>query len=188
MIARIAGHIVSELNDYFSLLSPVSTEHVAADSLFDLEGGANSKIKNKLTFSLVNIEQDRTYHSLNIQKKDGEGKNQIIKPEVMVNVYFLMISNFSDYEESLKAISRVIAFFQHRNSFDIPKEASPSSTATSHVIFEMVSMSFEQQNHLWGMLGGKYMPSVMYKAGIVDIQDERVEAIAPPVEEIRINE
>lgn len=187
MIGKIAEHVAQELNAYFSLLSSSTEEHVTVGSLFDLTGGHSSDIQNKLLVTLTNVEQDKTYHSLNIHKKTQNGNSQIIKPEIKVNLYFLFIANFTNYNESLKNISRVISFFQHRNSFDIStNKAFPNNTA--HISFELCSQSFEQQNHVWGMLGGKYIPSVMYKAGILDIQDERVEAEVMPVTEVIINE
>lgn len=187
VIGTIADHIVNELNTYFGLLSSASEDQVAVGSLFNLTGEHNSDVTNKLLVSLTNIERDKTYHSLDIYKKTENGNSQIIKPEIKVNVYFLFIANFNDYQESLKAISRLIAFFQHRHSFNITADAT-SSNKTARISFDLFPLSFEQQNHVWGMLGGKYIPSVMYKAGILDIQDERVEAEAAPVEEIIINE
>ena len=185
MIDKVAEYIVKELNSYFKLLSSHNADIVKAANLFDLAGGVNQRNEKKLIVSVVNIEQDPTYHSLEIYQKDAEGNNQLVKPEVKINVYFLMIPIFQSYRLSLDTISQVIAFFQHRKSFDIPK---PNESSTNHVVFEMVSMSFEQQNHLWGMLGGKYFPSVMYKAGILDIRDERAEYIVPSVQDIKVNE
>jgi hypothetical protein len=33
-------------------------------------------------------------------------------------------------------------------------------------------MNFEQVNHLWSTLGGKYLPSVLYKMKLVTIADQ----------------
>lgn len=187
MIGKVTDHIVRDLNAYFSVLSSVSDDHVVAGSLFDQTGGQNSEVKDKLLVSLVNIEQDKTYYSLDIYKKIENDQSQIIKPEIKINLYFLFIANYGVYGESLKAISRVIAFFQHRNSFDILPNAA-ATDKKAHISFELFPLSFEQQNHIWGTLGGKYIPSIMYKAGILDIQDEQVEAETAPVEEIWINE
>ena len=187
MINRVATHIVEELNDYIGLLSSGSGEHVIAASLFDIDGVANANVKDKIVLSLVNLEQDKTYQSVEKFQKDANGLSKVVKPEIKINLHFLVSANFTIYEESLKAISRVIAFFQHRQVFNIPKFSEPSPNH-SRVVFEIVSMSFEQQNHLWGSLGGKYIPSVVYKAGLVEIQDERTEAMAALVQEIKVNE
>ncbi len=186
VIGRVTERIVKELNAYFGLLSSSIDNYVVADSLFNSAGEYNSNTNNKLLLSLTNIERDKTYHSIDIYKKVENGSSQIIRPVIKVNLYFLFIANFNDYQESLKAVSRVIAFFQHRNAFDIEADVATSSKK-SRLIFELFSLSFEQQNHVWGMFGGKYIPSVMYKVGILDIQDERVEGEVAPVEEVIIN-
>ena len=36
----------------------------------------------------------------------------------------------------------------------------------------MVSMNSEQVNHLWATLGGKYLPSVLYKVRMLTIEDD----------------
>jgi hypothetical protein len=90
-----------------------------------------------------------------------------------------VVGNFDDYGEALKALSDVTAFFQNRSTFEVS-----GGNGTSRVIFDLFSMTFEQQNHLWAALGAKYMPSIVYKAGIIDVQDVRVEAEVAPVEEI----
>jgi hypothetical protein len=47
-------------------------------------------------------------------------------------------------------------------------------------------MNFEQMNHLWGILGGKYIPSVLYKLRLIPIQESPSEKVSV-VEEIKAN-
>jgi hypothetical protein len=42
-------------------------------------------------------------------------------------------------------------------------------------------------NHLWGILGGKYVPSVLYKMRVVSIEEEVEDSIGEPIMEIGIN-
>ena len=93
----------------------------------------------------------------------------------------LIVANYADYAEALKMLSFVIGFFQQRGSFEV----LTNEGERARVQFELLSTTFEQQNHLWAALGAKYMPSVLYKVGILDIRDPQVEAEVPPVEEIR---
>jgi len=39
---------------------------------------------------------------------------------------------------------------------------------------DLHSMTFEQLNHLWGTLGGKQVPSALYKARVVEIDKSMV--------------
>jgi hypothetical protein len=49
------------------------------------------------------------------------------------------------------------------------------------LIVELYTLNFEQQNHLWGFLGAKYMPSVMYKARLLSIQEAHAADDQPPI-------
>jgi hypothetical protein len=182
MIGQVLSHVISELNDYLLVRSQVE-ERAVACSLFDLDGNVNQKARDKVVVSLVNVTEDRTYRSVETLEKRSDGTAEQVKPPVKVNLYLLLIANMNDYQEALKALDQVMSFFQHRPSFayaSMPGLDEPDG----RLVFELSSMSMEQVNHLWGALGGKYMPSVVYKAGIVNLRDRQPEAEIPPVEEI----
>lgn len=188
MIHLAVKHIVQELKSYLNLRSGFPTgDPIVAGSLFNLNQQPNERTKNKIVLSLVNLQEDRVYRSVDVFNQRPDGTSELVKPEVKVNVFILFVANFDDYEEAMKGLMNVVAFFQHRQVFDfsvIPDLADREGRMT----FELFSPTFEQQNHLWGALGAKYTPSVIYKAGIFDIRDEQIEALVPPVEEVLINE
>ncbi len=187
MINTAIQHVVAELNSYFDLRSGASTAgHVVAGSLFDLDGNINTATKDKVVLSMVNIEQDAVYKPINAFKKKADGTSERVKPEIKINIYLLIVANRSKYDEAMKAIAHVISFFQFQPSFDYAAIAGLEERE-GRISFDLFSMTFEQQNHLWGLLGGKYMPSVMYKVGLMDIYDGQVEAEVPPVQEIWVN-
>jgi len=181
VIHLAVAQMVDELNAYLNLRSGFNQDRVVAGSLFDLNGAINPRTRDKVVASMVNVEEDRVYHSLDTYQIRADGVSERVKPKVRVNVYVLFVGNLDKYDEGLKAISNVIGFFQRRNVFVVSGNGTEDA---SRVVFELYSLTFEQQNHLWAALGAKYMPSVMYKAGIVDIRDTQVEAEVPPVEEI----
>jgi len=182
VIHLAVAQVVDELNAYLNLRSPgLTQERVVAGSLYDLAGALNTKTRDRLVASVINVEENRIYHSLDTYQTRPDGMNERVKPKVRVNVYLLFAGNLDKYDEALKAISNVIGFFQRRNAFVVSGNGSEDA---SRVVFELYSLTFEQQNHLWAALGAKYVPSVIYKAGIVDIRDTQVEAEVPPVEEI----
>lgn len=182
MIDRAVSFVVDELNEYFNVRSE-SPDRAAAGSLFDLDGNVESTLKNKVVVSLVNVERDRTYRSVETFEKRVDGVGERVQPPVKVNLYLLFIGNFSDYAEAMKAVSQVVGFFQHRPS--VAYASVPAlSELEGRMTFELCSLTFEQINHLWGALGGKYVPSVLYKVGIVDLRDRQLEAEVAPVTEI----
>jgi uncharacterized protein DUF4255 len=175
------AEVVTEVNAYLNLRSPaLTTNRVVSGSLFDLQGSPNAATRNRIVVEIVNLEKDAVYRSIETYRTRPDGTHERIRPSVRINAFVLFIANLDDYPEALKAISLVIAFFQNRYSFDV----SANGDGSARVVFELYSMTFEEQNHLWASLGAKYMPSVVYKAAILDIRDTQVDAEVPPVEEI----
>ncbi len=188
MIHQVIQHVVSELDTYLNLRSPsLAQDRVVLDSLVDGSGSPNANAKEKVVLSLVNIQEDSIYQSVETYEKRPDGKAELVRPELRVNLFLLFIANFSNYAESIKALEYVISFFQTRHVFNY--SAIPALTGQQgRMVFDLYSMTFEQQNHLWGALGSKYQPSVMYKISLVAIQDRQIEAEIRPVEQIVINE
>ncbi|HXS15683.1 MAG TPA: Pvc16 family protein, partial [Polyangiaceae bacterium] len=52
---------------------------------------------------------------------------------------------------------------------------------------ELYTMNFEQVNHLWSTLGGKYMPSVLYKVRNLSISEHLILGEARRIEEIVVH-
>ncbi len=148
---------------------------VVAGSLFDLEGNINDATKNKVVLSMVNIEQDSVYKPVEAFKRVEGGKSQRINPQININLYVLFVANLSVYTEAMKSIAHVISFFQLNPSFDYADFAGEKGPK-GRLSFDLFSMTFEQQNNLWSVLGAKYMPSVVYKVGMLEIQDQQIEA------------
>lgn len=156
-------------------------------TLQDAAGTASSGTEIYSTYlSLVNIEEDRISES---QKNYRRHAGVVIKenPKVHLNLYVLFAVNLQNYPESLKRLSLIIQFFQYRNVFtslnspDLPSEVEK-------IICDMVTLSFQDLNNLWGILGSKYLPSVMYKIRMIKISEEFQEGTAPLVQEIMITD
>lgn len=183
MIHLSMAQVVSALNAYVNLRSPGITEdRVVEGSFFDFTGVSRTAVRNRIVLQVVNVEENSVYRSMDRYRERADGTHERIRPDVRLNLYVLVVANIEDYDEALKALSLVIAFFQNTHIFEVVGNGE----AGSRVLFELYSLTFEQQNHLWASLGAKYMPSVMYKASIVEIRDTQVEAEVPPVEEIAV--
>jgi hypothetical protein len=175
------AQVVREVNAYLNLRSPSGTpERVVAGSLFNLDGQPRTESKNRVVVQVVNVEENHVYRSLDTYQVRADGMNERVRPEVRLNLYVLFAANFDNYDEALKALSLIIAFFQNRYVFEV----AGNGDAASRVVFELYTITFEQQNHLWASLGAKYVPSIIYKGSLVAIRDQQVEAEVPPVLEI----
>ena len=103
----------------------------------------------------------------------ANGTHQNIQPEIRLNLYVLFVARFSQYEDSLHALSLVIRYFQNHRLFT-HSDAPGLSESIERLVIELVTLPFAQQNEIWSALRVAYHPSVLYKVKMVVFQDENV--------------
>ncbi len=188
MIKEALGFIEKELKNYLSLKLNSGSEDVirVGNIVKVLDGdGDTSTNATRALISVVNIEEDRFSKSPDNYRKVDD-KIVYKNPKIFLNLYILITAKQTDYSEALKVLSFIIQFFQHKFVFDT--QNSPLlDPKIERLILDLHSLNFEQMNHLWGILGGKYMPSVLYKMRVVGIEEEAEDSIGEPIMEIGIN-
>jgi hypothetical protein len=148
-------------------------------------GAANASASAFIT--LVNIEEDRISKSPEGYMRQTNNNVIYKNPKVFLNLYLLFSVNLSSYAESLKRLSYIIQFFQYQNVFTTLN--SPGlPVGTEKLILDLSTLSFQDLNNLWGILGSKYLPSVMYKLRLIKISEEFSEGDAPLIHEIVVND
>ena len=106
---------------------------------------------------------------------------------IQVNIYIIIAAIGSNYVESLLKISRVIEFFQF-NTFTTPLSHPCLNPQIEQLNLDLYFVNFEQLNHIWATLGGKYYPSVLYKIRQLRLGSPKaLEKEAPLINEIIIN-
>lgn len=165
MIKSIFLTIADEMNEYFASRYSLNEDKIIVSSL--ASGVDNTTLLNEdnLLISLVNIEEDRV--SYNAQS--------LINKPVNIYVYILFTAGFSEgnYEEALELLSGAITFFQTKKVFNAQNtpDLHPSIDKLS---FDMINLNIQELSQLWGINGGKYYPSVLYRARIVRIEEEGI--------------
>ncbi len=127
-------------------------------------------LNNKLILSLINIEEDKVSKVRENYVKNATGiiyKN----PPVLVNMYILIAANYDTYSDNLKMIAYLMQFFQANNYFT-PITHPSLDQKIQQLNADLFTLNFEQINHIWSTLGGKYLPSAMYKIRQVSVEDE----------------
>ncbi|MGM0496633.1 MAG: DUF4255 domain-containing protein [Bacteroidota bacterium] len=165
MISNVLSVIADKLNDNLSNRFSQQGELVILSSLNELDKENNTELQNKLLLTVANIEQERSSHVSRTARKP-----------INVYLYLLLSSNFQqgNYHEGLKLLSAAISFFQytatlnHQNSPDL-------GDSIEKLVFEMVNLNIQELSQIWGIHGGKYLPSVLYKARMVTISEDILE-------------
>jgi hypothetical protein len=159
---------------------PTSTKRVATGNVTkvlepDAAGSRSDALAAPGILTLVNLEEERIAKSPNNFVRVND-KVEYRNPKILLNLYCLFAVNHSSYDTALQYLSLIIQFFQYRNFIDHKNTPPDNGLALDpkidKLIFDMVSMNSEQVNHLWATLGGKYLPSVLYKVRMVSIEDD----------------
>ncbi|MEO8960773.1 MAG: DUF4255 domain-containing protein [Ginsengibacter sp.] len=136
--------------------------------------------------TLVNVEEDR----ISRPQENSVRKNNanIYKnPKIFLNLYVLFSVNLSSYFESLKRLSYIIQFFQYQNVFT-PLSSPDVPEGVEKLILDLDTLSFQDLNNLWGIMGSKYLPSVLYKMRLIIIDENFSQGTAGLINEIIIND
>jgi hypothetical protein len=139
-----------------------------------------------IIISLIKIEEDRISRS---QDNYVRIDQQVIykNPPVYLNLDILFTANYENYKTSLLLLSFVIQFFQFQNVFT-PQNAPDLPAGIDELIFDMKTLTLQDLNNLWGILGSKYIPSVVYKMRLIQIADTFTQGLAGIVKEIQVND
>lgn len=174
MITPILKYIAEEINRFYdNPATPMVESFVQLGNISQLENSSNSSnadLRSKVILTVVNIDEEKTLKNNPHIVRQGE---TLVKrnPTVYLNLFTLFSCADDDYETALTRISRVISYFQQKNVFTAESSVVPFPEAHAEkVIMDLFSLNFEQVNHLWGILGGKYIPSVLYKLRLIPIQ------------------
>ncbi len=178
MIYETLQILKEQIESYFTevgLGKIVILENIA---LWESGSASASKLEDKVAMTLLKLEEEQTLKNVpNYKIKDN--KTEYSNPPVHLNLFILISANCEIYEKSLRSISRVIQFFQGKKIFTSGntvynrKNVSLDVLDQFRFIVELYTPGFEELNHIWGILGGRQLPSVIYKVQIVQIEQDK---------------
>ncbi|MBE0638615.1 MAG: DUF4255 domain-containing protein [Bacteroidales bacterium] len=185
MIDQTLIFLRDQINSF--LMETIQSEKVVLGHLVNMNGQTNV---SEIGLTLINIEQESSLKNTNPYRRISDDEISKVHPPIYLNLYVLISAYFGDteenYKEALKNLSRVIRFFQAKPLFNHQNSAG-LDPEIEKVLVELVSLTFEQQNNLWASLGGKYLPSVIYKLRLVEIVRDVMISTGPPIEDVFVN-
>lgn len=191
MIDQALNFICEEVNTYLcnklGITDGSRLIQLANISWNDAEStGSNGADKSNAYLSLVNIEEDRI--SKSPQNFVRSGTDIVYKnPKLFLNLYVLFSVNLSIYAESLKRLSLIIQFFQYKNVFNtVNSPALPGGI--TELVLDLITLNYQDLNNLWGIMGAKYIPSVMYKVRLVNVDENFINGTAGLIREVIVDD
>jgi len=138
----------------------------------------SDNVEDKVVISLVNLDEESTLKNTpHFKLKDNQTEYQ--NPPVNMNLYILISANRNSYDKSLRSISKTVEFFQGKNLFTSSNTVYNRNNVAFDVLdyfkfnVQLYTPGFEQLNNIWGTLGGRQLPSVIYKVQIVQIKRDK---------------
>jgi|GEM_PF-423972 len=143
---------------------------------------------NKVSPVLINIEEEKVLRMAD--RYEGvlrNGKRTEMNPPIHINMLVLVVSKFTNYEQSLKFLSLTVRCFQNAPVFD--HDNTPSlSEEIEKLKMELITLPINQQNELWNSLRATYHPSVVYKVSLLVFRDDLSEQDYFEVKEVVVHE
>jgi hypothetical protein len=174
------------LDAAFQIADPRSEAWVALTNPVDPDGRVSESARNKIVMALVGLQSDKTISTAPGPMPVAGDRFAIMAPPLNVNAFVLFVANFSDsnYPTGLGMLSRTIGFFQQNPVFT--HDRLPGlAREIDKITLDFVSLDLTQTNHLMGMLGLKYLPSVLYKLRMLPFVSDAVAGLVPAVRRTR---
>lgn len=181
MINSAVSHLANQLNQFLKQTYALPEDIVLMSNLVDYVGSAAPNTNNKLVVFLANLEKDTVPFRQHQQGGDN-ARSAVSNPPICLNLYVVVAANFNgaNYPEALKFISSTIGFFQRFPMFD--HQVTPDlDDRIEKLILNIENMKINELSNLWTLLGGKYLPSILYKVRMVAFDTEDVIGQVPNV-------
>lgn len=203
MIAHALSILQKELNAHltahYGADSKMVLLHNLAEGLTGGSGGGTIPREN-IVLMVVNAREEKTLKNVaNYIRNDVTLRVTYENPPVFLNFLLLFTATDDTYSNAILHLSRTIRFFQSKNVFThdnvlpasllgTPIPISPlDELETFKLILDFYSPTLEEVNHLWGTLGGKQYPSVLYMMRMLDLKFKAVQSESGLITEVQSN-
>lgn len=179
MIYEALQILKEQLENYFIEIDFGKIVELGNIALLETSDSNAAKLEGKVVLTLLNLEEEATLRNLPYSRViDGSTKYK--NAAVHLNIYLLISANCDTYLKSLRSISKTVQFFQGKKVFTSANTVYDRAANVAFdvlepfkFILELYTPTFEQLNYVWGTLGGRQLPSVIYKIQLVSIDQDK---------------
>jgi hypothetical protein len=168
VIDAAISHLAQQLNEYLRRRHGLDDDIVAVSNIVEPGGTAAPHTVNRLVICLANIEKDSMAQQGLPHPAMQAGRLAVYGKPLFLNLYVVVAATFGDkhYPEALVFLSSAIEFFQRHPVFD--RQSTPGLDGRiEKLLVDIENLDTAALSNLWGMMGGRYLPSVYYKVRMV---------------------
>ncbi|MFZ5964779.1 DUF4255 domain-containing protein [Thalassococcus sp. BH17M4-6] len=171
MIDTTMEFLVRALNAYLRQRLSAEEDLARLASPAPLQGGSTEEIEDKLLITLVNLEREGIARNASqTTRPQGDGYVRVPQP-LNINLIFMASARFQDkYATGLKVLGNVVGFFQ-ANPLFTPQSHPELPPHLQRLSVEWREMDLQAMHNLWSAMGSNYMPSAVYKARMLVVED-----------------
>lgn len=189
MISQFINFLKVDLNSFISQKKGVEDTFVLFANLNNvIENSQNGE--NKIIISIVNIEEEKLLKSPDNYIKSP---TEIIykNPPVWLNFIclFTFFTKSNENYDGIDLLNNVVQYFQSKPRLNKVTAVVPENypVGLDDLRAEFVSLNYEQTNYLWGLFGGKYHASVVYKFKTIPVDNLDITPGGPPILDTEVN-
>lgn len=189
MISQFINFLKLDINSFISQKKGVTDTFVLFANLNNVLDNALSN-DNKIIISIVNIEEEKL---LQTPDKYIKSPTEITykNPPVWLNFIclFTFYTKSNENYDGIDLLANVVQYFQSRPRLNKTTAvvAANFPTGMEDLRAEFVSLNYEQTNYLWGLFGGKYHASVVYKFKTIPIDNQDITPGGPPILDTKVD-
>ncbi len=182
MLDAALTFLVSEANAFLFARTGSTGGRAVAGRFVD-DTGKYLIPEGQLGAALINVDEERTLKAQVPEPTFVNGRHVVLQPPLKLNLHVLFAANIKAYDLALQQLGWVLTFFQSHPGFT--RDAYPAlPERIEKLVVELESLTYEQLNQVWGAIGAKHLPSVMYRVRLVALQDIEPAAVQQPVTDI----
>ncbi len=145
---------------------------VVLGNIAKVDESQQADLADKMVLTLLNSQEEPTLKNKSLIQKNKDNNTFTKEPTpAYLNLYIMLASNRSNYEKALQDISSIVAFFQNKSLFTEENTPDHNTDLTKfRFVVDLYPLAIEQLSYAWGVLGGKALPSALYKINVVKVQ------------------
>ncbi len=186
MIGQTLAFLTDELNAALARRFGTPGDLVLLGPVTAATGKPPQGTENRIILSLVNVEREPIARNTAQHTREIDGARIQAPPPLNINLLVMAAANFEgNYTDGLNVLSATLGHFQANPLYTAARNpALPKGL--NRLSVEWKEANVETINNLWMVLGGRYLPSVLYLARMIVVDDALLGAEIPPITTIAV--